>query len=85
MSHITPKNILPAEEFVNLPMSTMKHVYEKQLTIFKWISHDLEMLYNIVNDKEFEPFDGDKYFQRWLKQKENARNKKKKLSDFLKD
>lgn len=85
MSHVSPKNILPAEEFVRLPMATMKHVYDKQLTVLKWIRHDIEVLYNIVNDKEFEPFDGNKYFQTWLKLKENENKKKKKLSDFIKE
>ncbi len=86
MLHITPKNILPPEEFVRLPMSTMKYIYEKQMfIIFKWIGHDLEVLYKIVNDKEYEQFDGEKCFQTWLKLKENERSKKKKLSDFLKD
>jgi hypothetical protein len=43
------------------------------------------MLYSIVNDREYKPFDGEKFYQTWLKSKERQKKKKKSLADFLKD
>ena len=82
---IESRFLLSPEEFMRLPYATQKNVYEKHLVIFTWIRHDLNALYSIVNDKEYKPFNGEKFYQTWLKLRENERSKKKKLSDFLKE
>jgi hypothetical protein len=43
------------------------------------------MLYSIVNDREYTPFNGEKFYQMWLKSKEKQKKKKKRLADFIKD
>ena len=82
---INSRHLLSPEDFVNLPFTVQKSIYERHLVIFTWIRHDLEMLYSIVNDREYKPFNGEKFYQTWLKSKERQRKKKKRLADFLKD
>ena len=63
-------------------LKRIKDQYHKTIVI---ISNDLEMLYSIVNDREYKPFNGEKFYQTWLKSKERQKKKKNSLADFLKD
>ena len=82
---IYSRHLLSPEDFIKLPYTAQKNIYEKHLVIFTWIRHDLDILYSIVNDREYEPFNGEKHYQRWLKSKEKQQKNKKRMADYLKD
>ena len=82
---VNSRHLLSPEDFIKLPFTTEKNIYERHLVIFTWIRHDLEVLYSIVNDREYKLFDGEKFYQTWLKSKERQKKKKRSLVDFLKD
>ena len=82
---IYSRHLLTPDEFIRMPLATQKLIYEGHLVIFTWIRHDLDILYSIVNDKEYKPFNGEKHYQRWLKSKEKQPKKKYRLTNDLKD